>query len=116
MPLRPVTIEDIPALHRIRMSVKENVLSNPLLVTEASYVDFIDKNGRGWLYEEQGNILGFAMIDLVKKNIWALFVDPLMEKHGIGKSLQAEMLEWYFSKYHDNLWLTTSPGTRAEMF
>jgi GNAT superfamily N-acetyltransferase len=114
--IRSATFADIPELHRIRMSVKENVLSNPLLVTESAYTDFLDKKGRGWLYEEGGRISGFAIIDLSRKNIWALFVDPAKEKNGIGKKLQDEMLNWYFSGYADPLWLSTAPGTRAEKF
>lgn len=114
--VRRATITDIPEMHRIRMSVKENILSNPLLVTESGYTDFLDKNGRGWLYEEGGKISGFAIIDTVKKNIWALFVDPSKEKKGIGKILQTEMLNWYFTNYSEPLWLSTAPGTRAEQF
>ena len=26
------------------------------------------------------------------------------------------MLDWYFSKTNDKIWLTTAPGTRAEQF
>jgi len=114
--IRIATAADIPELHRIRMSVKENILSNPLLVTESSYIEYLNKRGKGWLYEEDGNISGFAILDLMKKNIWALFVDPSKEKNGIGKLLQAEMLNWYFSIHPEPLWLTTAPGTRAERF
>jgi N-acetylglutamate synthase-like GNAT family acetyltransferase len=114
--VRTATIADIPALHRIRMSVKENVLSNPLLISESSYNEFLETRGKGWLFEEEGKVFGFAIIDIKRKNIWALFVDPYKEKNGIGKKLQTEMLNWYFSNYSASLWLTTAAGTRAETF
>ena len=38
------------------------------------------------------------------------------EKNGIGKILQSEMLNWYFSNHSEPLWLSTAPGTRAEQF
>ena len=49
-------------------------------------------------------------------NVWALFVTPSYEGKGIGKQLQKIMLDWYFDKTHDLLWLGTSPKTRAEYF
>ncbi|WP_348635882.1 GNAT family N-acetyltransferase [Chryseobacterium scophthalmum] len=56
------------------------------------------------------------MVDLKDNNIWALFVDPDFEKKGIGKKLHDIMLDWYFAKTEDNVWLGTSPNTRAELF
>ena len=37
-------------------------------------------------------------------------------KKGIGKKLHDMMLEWYFSKTKEKVWLGTAPNTRAEMF
>jgi hypothetical protein len=36
--------------------------------------------------------------------------------HGIGKPLHALMLNWYFAQTLETVWLSTSPGTRAEEF
>ena len=116
MHFREAKIQDIPSMHLVRMSVKENVLSNPLFVKEEDYIQFITTDGKGWICEEEGEILGFAIVDTVKKNIWALFIHPDFENKGLGKQLHQIMLNWYFNKYSEKLWLTTSPGTRASKF
>ncbi|MBC8048169.1 MAG: GNAT family N-acetyltransferase [Fimbriimonadaceae bacterium] len=113
---RIATIEDIKELHVIRMSVKENVLSNSLLVTEKDYIPFLIEHGKGWLCEIKNEILGFAIIDIRENNIWALFIKPGYEKMGIGKTLHDKMLKWFFTAHKNTLWLTTAPGTRAEHF
>lgn len=110
------TVEDIPQLQHIRSAVKENILNNPLLVTYNDYVSFITEAGRGWVHEEGDSINGFAIVDTQKNNVWALFVDPSVEKKGIGRSLHDEMVSWYFQHYQQPLWLTTAPRTRAEEF
>ncbi|MBC7862563.1 MAG: GNAT family N-acetyltransferase, partial [Bacteroidia bacterium] len=73
MNFRVALPEDFKELHRIRMAVKENVLNNPLLVTEADYIKYLTVSGKGWLCEVENEIVGFAIIDTDDKNIWALF-------------------------------------------
>jgi len=116
MNLRHATIDDIPELHRVRMSVKENVLNNPALVTEDHYINYLTTKGKGWLCEDEHQVLGLAIIDLEKNNIWALFVHPDHEKKGIGRKLHDTMLDWYFNQNKQTLWLSTDPKTRAEKF
>ncbi len=110
-------IEHIPAMHSVRMSVKENALSNPLLVTEQDYVDMLSTKGNGWACFAGENLLGFSIVDLHEKNIWALFVAPGFESQRIGRNLHDLMLDWSFEQdgIH-SLWLSTAPGTRAERF
>ena len=116
MAIRFATVEDIPQLQYIRGAVKENVLNNPLLVSYNDYVSLLTENGKGWVYQLQNAIAGFAMVDIQKNNIWALFVDPDHEQKGIGRMLHDEMLSWYFQNHQPPLWLTTAMGTRAEQF
>lgn len=116
MTIRQAHTPDIEALHTIRMAVKENVLSNPALVTQQDYEHFLTTGGRGWLCEVEGRVAGFAILDMQRRNVWALFVDPDHEGRGIGKRLQDEMLQWYFTQTDEPLWLSTGPGTRAEEF
>lgn len=116
MNFREAGIQDIPSMHLVRMSVKENILSNPQLVKEEDYTRFITTDGKGWVCEEAGRILGFAIVDSIKKNIWALFIHPDYEKKGLGKQLHHIMLNWYFKNYSEKLWLTTAAGTRAAKF
>jgi GNAT superfamily N-acetyltransferase len=116
MNFREATISDIPDLHAIRIAVKENILPDPSIITNADYEFFLTIRGKGWLCEIENTIVGFGIIDLKEKNIWALFVHPEHERKGIGKLLQAMMLNWYFKNNDETVWLGTSPGTRAESF
>lgn len=51
------------------MSVKENVLSNPALVTYKDYVEYLFVRGKGWVCEINNIITGFAIADLQDHNI-----------------------------------------------
>ena len=113
---REATIEDMPQVQIVRNAVKENMLSNPNLVTDADCVEFITVRGKGWVCEIENKIVGFSIVDLIENNIWALFVDPNFDKRGIGKRLHDMMLDWYFLRTTKTVWLGTAPGTRAEKF
>ncbi|GGK56419.1 GNAT family N-acetyltransferase [Rufibacter glacialis] len=116
MIFREATVSDIPQMQVVRHAVKENVLSNPALVTDAKVEEYITRRGKGWVCEVDGTVVAFAIADLEDHSIWALFVDPAFEKKGIGRTLHTLMLDWYFKQTQQNVWLSTSPGTRAETF
>ena len=116
MLFREATIADIPQMQIVRHLVKENVLSNPVLVTDEDCKNYITIKGKGWVCEVNNFIIGFSIADLVDKNIWALFVHPEFEKKGIGKKLHDTMLTWYFNQTRETVWLSTAPNTRAEKF
>lgn len=113
---REAQLADIKPIMRIRFAVKENVLSNRDLVTEDDCIEFIFERGKGWVCEINGTVVGFSIVDLKENNIWALFLDPEYEKQGIGRQLHNLMLDWYFSRSQQTVWLGTAPGTRAESF
>lgn len=113
---REATPADITGMQTVRNAVKENVLSNPSLVTDDDCLDYISRRGKGWVCEADGHLAGFAIADLQDHNIWALFLHPQWEKMGIGKTLHDRMLHWYFSQTTHTVWLSTAPGTRAEGF
>jgi GNAT superfamily N-acetyltransferase len=116
MIFREATVADIPQIQIVRHAVKENVLSDPSLVTDADCKEFITRRGKGWVCVIENVIIGFAIADLQDDNIWALFVTPEYEGKGIGKKLQRMMLDWYFAQGKQSVWLGTSPNTRAETF
>ena len=116
MAFREATLQDIPQMQIVRQSVKENVLSDPGLVTNADCADYLINRGKGWVCESIEKIIGFAIADLIDNNIWALFVDPFFEGRGIGRKLHELMLDWYFSQNKNVVWLGTSPNTRAAGF
>ncbi|QIL77577.1 GNAT family N-acetyltransferase [Hymenobacter sp. HDW8] len=113
---REAQVADIPQYMAVRMAVKENQLSNPDRVTEQDNIDYLTRRGKGWVCEADGQIVGFAIADLQDHSIWALFVHPNYERQGIGRQLQTIMLDWYFNQTQHPVWLSTSPGTRAEEF
>ena len=108
--------EDIPQIQVVRNAVKENVLSNPALVTDKDCDEYIHRRGKGWVCIIDEEIVGFSIIDLVDHNVWALFVHPEHDRKGIGRSLHDWMMDWYFTQTSSPAWLGTSPATRAELF
>lgn len=116
MIIREAKIEDIKQIQIVRNSVTENTLPDPNLVTDAECIEFITVRGKGWVCEIDNQIVGFAIADLIDKNIWALFIDPKFERKGIGQVLHKTMLDWYFMQTKENVWLGTDFNTRAEKF
>ncbi|MES2651800.1 MAG: GNAT family N-acetyltransferase [Bacteroidota bacterium] len=116
MIFREATIQDIPQIQVVRNSVKENILSDPSVVTNSDCIDFLTKRGKGWVCEIDKKIVGFAIADLQDNNIWALFLHPDFEKQGIGQKLHNQMLNWYFNQGKEEVWLGTTSNTRAEKF
>ncbi|MBP9083952.1 MAG: GNAT family N-acetyltransferase [Bacteroidia bacterium] len=116
MQFREAQVTDIPQMMEIRNSVKENQLSDPALISFDDYSTFISNRGKGWISLEDELVTGFAVVDLVEHNVWALFVRPGHEGNGIGTILQQLLLTWYFQQTSHPVWLSTSPGTRAETF
>ncbi len=116
MIFRTATKADIAEIQIIRNSVKENILSNPDLVTDTDCLDYITKRGKGWVCEIENKVVGFSIVDLKENNVWALFVHPTYDKKGIGRQLHDKMLNWYFNQTDKSIWLSTTPNTRADLF
>lgn len=116
MKIREALISDIEQIQFVRNAVKENMLSNPNLVTDRDCEEFMTIRGKGWVCEIDHKIVGFSIVDLKDNNIWALFVHPDFDKQGIGRQLHDIMLNWYFSQTDTTVWLGTAPNTRAETF
>ncbi len=118
MTIRFATLADIPAMHVVRMGVRENVLVTPGLVTHDSYRAILEDEARGpgWVAEMDGRIVGFSVADLRERNLWALFLNPDFEKRGLGRQLLARAVAWLFACGAPEIWLTTAPGSRAEHF
>ena len=99
----------------IRFAVQENRLGNPALVTAEDYAWFTEHPGI-WVWEEDGQIQGFAAGDPRDGTIWALFVDPRCEGRGIGRARFGAACDTLRRAGHRTAMLTTDPGTRAERF
>jgi GNAT superfamily N-acetyltransferase len=103
-------------MSRIRLSVAENILSDPTRVTDQMYEDFLEKTGRGWVAEIDCEIAAFCYADKVDASIWALFVRPGYEGRGLGQALLGQAVGWLFEIGHECVHLTTGVGTRANRF
>lgn len=114
--IREARLTDVPAINHLRMQVRENILSDPSLVTEEMTAEAISVTGRGWVWEEEGDLLGFSIALIEDPSIWALFVLPDHEGRGIGHALLQEAVNWLWDKGVNRIWLGTDPGTRAERF
>lgn len=103
-------------MSRIRLSVTENVLSDPGRVTLQMYEDFLDKSGRGWVAEDDGDVVAFCYADKDQGAIWALFVRPGHEGRGIAKALLGLAVDWLFGLGYARIHLSTGANTRADRF
>ncbi|QBI04913.1 GNAT family N-acetyltransferase [Pseudoduganella albidiflava] len=103
-------------MSQIRLSVVENILSEPTRVTNQMYEDFLGKMGCGWVVESDGKIVAFCYADKVNASIWALFVRPGHEGRGFGQSLLKQAVDWLFGIGHQCVYLTTGSNTRADRF
>lgn len=112
--IRLATTADTPRILEIRHSVGENALRDPGAVTEADLRWFIDQ-GAFWVWQDAGGeTTGVAGSDPRDGSIYALFVAPGHEGKGIGRALLTRACEALRAAGHQEAWLTTAPGTRAE--
>jgi GNAT superfamily N-acetyltransferase len=116
MHFREALITDIPQLSAVRLTVKENSLPNAAHITEQDYVDHLSKRGKGWVCVVDGHIVGFAIGDLEKNNVWALFVQPVHEGKDIRRELLILLLDWYYVETKETIWLSATPDTRTAAF
>jgi len=113
---REAEIDDINQIQFVRNAVKENRLSDPALVRDKDVEEYMTNRGNGWVCEVDKRIVGFAIVDLIENNVWALFVHPEFEAMGVGKQLHQIMMDWYFLHTKEKIWLGTDPNSRAYEF
>ena len=103
-------------MSNIRLSVTENVLSDPGRATKEMYEEYLDASGRGWVAEIGGVIVAFCYADRNQGSIWALFVSSSHEGQGIAKTLLSLAVSWLFELGHRVARLSTTANTRADRF
>ncbi|QIL75564.1 GNAT family N-acetyltransferase [Hymenobacter sp. HDW8] len=122
MNLRHATPADVPILFDIRCSVRENHQSREELaalgVTDSTVVEMLQGDGPGWLAEIDDKPVGFAMVILSERTVFACFIRPGFEGRGIGRRLM-EAAEAELRRHSiQEAWLTTGadPAIRANVF
>lgn len=111
---REASADDIPALSEIRLSVRENVLTDTRKVTPEMYEAYLGGAGKGWLCEVDGDVVGFCVASLREASIWSLFVKPGYEGRGIGTRLLKLATGWLFEVGASSISLSTEANTRAD--
>jgi GNAT superfamily N-acetyltransferase len=112
MILRQAVVSDTPGIWEVRYAVAENTLPRGRLSDEDVRRE-IEDTGRGWVVEDGGRIVAFAIGNAQTGNIWALFVLPSAQGLGHGDRLHSVMVEWLRAQNAPTLWLTTGATTKA---
>lgn len=120
---RPMTVDDIPAVLEVRFATAENAITLEALeadygITPASIAASMESDSRGWLCEDDSDVVGFAMGDRTNGEVQVVAVLPGHEGRGIGKALLARVAEWLFAEGHEEIWLgaNSDPEVRATGF
>lgn len=121
--IRPACEQDIPTLLKIRMASNENRLRNPKDLTEEILVRAFRNGGGVWVADVKGELVGFSWANNTNDSIWALFVHPSFQGHGVGGALLTVAVEWLWSQKKpwrrlacQKIWLDTTQKSQAEFF
>ncbi|NLF38087.1 GNAT family N-acetyltransferase [bacterium] len=120
MLIRAITPADIPALFAVRTATDENRLSREQLtaldITEATVLEKLRTTYSGWLCEDEGKVVGFAMGDRATGEMWVIAVLPSHIRRGIGSELLEKVEQWLLSEGCAGLWLTTDVDTTLRAY
>jgi len=109
-----MTPDDLPATFDVRLSTLENAITMERLesdygVTPERVADAMTRDVRGWLCEDAGTTVAFAMGNVSSAEVLVVAVRPEYEGNGAGKGVLARVREWLFSAGHEEIWLLTTP-------
>ena len=111
MRYREITPEDMAAIFGVREKTWHN--SNgaeemaQLGITHESVIESMENSHRGWLAEDDGEVVGFAMGDKTSGEVWVIAVLKEYEDRGIGRGLMGLVETWLIEEGCEELWLTT---------
>ena len=120
MSVRLIESKDLKEIFDLRAATRENPLSREELrkmgITEESTEEVLRTTHRGWLFEEEGRIVGFAIGDGKTGELSVIAVLPEFEGRGIGSRLLAAVEGWLISQGKEELWLWTSSDRKKRAF
>ncbi len=111
---REMTVLDLPAVFELRVATRENAVTMQELeedygITPRSLAEAMATHVRGWLCEDAGLAVGFAMGDRAKGEVQVVALRPSHERRGIGKRLLHKVTSWLFAEGHEEIWLLSNP-------
>lgn len=114
--IRPATVDDVAAMFQVRLAVTENRMTRDALaavgVTPDSIAEAIRSAPCAWVATTEGEVAGFAMVDLDSACLFALFVRSNHEGRGMGSAL-CQVCEQALFAQHEVAWLETAKTSRA---
>lgn len=114
--IRPAVLGDVDAMFRIRCAVTENTLSVAELaelgITPAIIAQRVTAMPCAWVALDEGQIVGFAMVDLDEASLFAAFVQPAHQGRGLGGQLIQTCEAALFAR-HERAWLETAGDSHA---
>ncbi|WP_248730497.1 GNAT family N-acetyltransferase [Pseudomonas sp. MWU13-2517] len=117
--IRLANVADIESIFDIRTSVHENHLSRDQLadrgITPETVRQAILEAPCAWVAEVDGTPAGFSMADSEDGCVFAAFVLPEFEGHGLGRKLM-DKAEAFLFQHHQTIWLETAGASRASGF
>ena len=115
--------DDVEAALAVRFSTIENAVTLAELrdengVTPGIMREALRTASRGWVCEEAGTIVGFAIGHGPSGEVKVVAVTPGHEGRGIGKTVLGHVRDWLFAQGHARIWLCANPdpGIRASGF
>jgi len=78
-------------------------------ITPRSLSEAMKSHVKGWLCEDSGTVVGFAMGDLSSGEVQVVAVRPEYEGKGIGGNLLMRVQSRLFSEGHEEIWLLANP-------
>lgn len=112
--IRQMTPEDLPATFSVRLSTVENAITMERLesdygITPGSLAEAMEGDVGGWLCEDAGTCVGFAMGNRASAEVLVVAVRPDYEGQGIGRKVLSRVRDWLFAAGHEEIWLLTTP-------
>ena len=112
--IREMTVADLPEVFAVRISTVENnvtlrELKDEYGLTPDSLAASMRRSAKGWVFEIDGKIVGFAMGNCESGEMTVIAVLGKFERRGIGEKLLMQVTNWLFHHGHDEVWLVTTP-------
>lgn len=118
--LREMTVADVPALFDLRPRTRENAMTREDLrrlgITPQSVTESLEASTRGWVCEDRGRVVAFAMADRATGEFLVIAVLPAYEGKGVGGRLLALARDWLAAGGCRRAWLTTDPDTTLRAY